>query len=102
MPRFFGSVTDSFPIIPIYFFVFIGVIFGSLAWLLDYKRGYIITLIFAISWGLNELMHFLYDSWAGGTLIFEVGGFIIIAMGLYVFVRFVKEHPRPEPVGEGM
>jgi len=68
---------------------------------MDYRRGYVITVIFAVTWGLNELFVFYSGSRAFGGLLFEIGGFAIIAMGLYVFARFVREHPRPELAGEG-
>lgn len=93
LPENIGITIEKIPIIPIYFFIFIGAIFSAIAYLLDYKRGYVIALISALSWGLNEGAIFYVDSRIPGAVFFAIGGILIIGMGMIVFSRFLKEYP---------
>lgn len=88
-----GSFGQSFPVIPVFFFVFIFAIFGSIAWFLDYNRLFITAFIMAACWFFNELFTFYDYSGAGKAVVFGVGGLLILILGISMFKRFIDSHP---------
>jgi len=71
--------------------VWIALIFGLLAYLLQFRRLFVYGLFFAGSelvWGIFGMPF--------GPLAHLVSGIIILAVGLVVLARFMKKYPKPE------
>jgi hypothetical protein len=85
---------------PLLLGLFFLVFFGIAAYFLEYKRLYLIAVMFALPepamaifrqfWGIN------LGFWA-----FAVPAAVVIVMGLVILLRFLQEHPAPAiPTGE--
>ncbi len=84
------------PGVPVYLFagMFVGAAIATIAWFNDYSRGYYIAVIYALCFGLGEYLN--------NFAIFWIGGLLVMALGVYLFIRFLKEHPKPgEESGNG-
>jgi hypothetical protein len=81
------------PGLPVFLFtgLFVGAAIATIAWFNDYPRGYYIAVIYALCFGLGEYMN--------NFAIFWIGGLLVMAPGVYLFVRFLKEHPKSETEG---
>lgn len=79
--------------LPVYLFagLFVGAAIATIAWFNDYPRGYYIAVIYALCFGLGEYV----DKFA----IFWIGGLLVMVPGVYLFIRFLKKHPRSEAEG---
>jgi hypothetical protein len=77
------------PGLPVFLFsgLFVGAAIATIAWFNDYPRGYYIAVIYALCFGLGEYL----DNFA----IFWIGGLLVMVPGVYLFIRFLKEHPKP-------
>jgi len=82
------------PGLPVFFFMglFVGASIVTIAWFNDYPRGYYIAVIYALCFGLVETL----DNFA----IFWIGGLLVMAPGVNLFVRFLNEHPKPAAESE--
>jgi hypothetical protein len=54
---------------------------------MDYTRGYLIAALYALAFGGKVLLH--------NPIVFVVAGIVGVLMGLAVFVRFLRTHPKP-------
>ena len=70
-------------------------VFGAMAYLLEYDRLYIVGVVYGIAIPAAELIGQIWHIDLG-PWIFLASGLIILAMGLVVFVRFVQSTPVPE------
>lgn len=70
-------------------------VFGAMAYLLEYDRLYIVGVVYGIAIPATELIGQIWHVDLG-PWIFLAAGLIILAMGLMVFVRFVRTTPIPE------
>jgi hypothetical protein len=77
------------PGLPVYLFagLFVGTVIATIAWFNDYPRGYYIAVIYALCFGLGEYLN--------NFAIFWIGGLLVMVPGVYLFIRFLKEHPKP-------
>jgi MFS family permease len=66
--------------------VMVGV--GLVSYFMDFTRGYLIAVFYAVGFGGAELL--------GNAMMFVLAAAVTIAMGLVVFVRFLREYPVPE------
>ena len=66
---------------------FIFLILGLSSYFMDYRRGYVIAALYALSFGGKVLSH--------NPIVFVVAGTAAILMGLAVFVRFLRTLPKP-------
>ena len=62
-------------------------ILGLASYFMDYRRGYVIAALYALGFGGSVLLH--------NSITFIVAGALGVLMGLVVFVRFVRTHPKP-------
>ena len=76
------------------------VVFGFMAYYLDYDRLYIYAPLWALSLPLGELLkaHFGLQN-AAHT--FFVTGSVPIVIGMYLFFRFLKHYPQPQEQPNG-
>jgi hypothetical protein len=65
------------------------VIFSIGSYLLEYSRGYLIGALYALAFGGTICLD--------QPLIFAMCGAIALLMGLMVFLRFMRSHPKPAP-----
>jgi len=79
-------------LIPLGYAVNMLVVFGAMAYFLQFERLYIIAVLMAIPLPLD---FFARDLWGLeiGIWAFTIPGLIIFVMGLVYFVRFIKEYP---------
>jgi hypothetical protein len=66
---------------------FLFLILGLSSYFMDYIRGYVIAALYALAFGGKVLFH--------NPIVFVVAGTVAILMGLAVFVRFLRTHPKP-------
>jgi len=62
-------------------------ILGLASYFTDYKRGYVIAALYALAFGGSVLLH--------NPITFIVAGTLAVLMGLAVFGRFLRAHPKP-------
>jgi hypothetical protein len=62
-------------------------IVGLASYFTDYTRGYVIAALYALAFGGKVLLH--------NPIMFIVAGMLAVVMGLVVFVRFLRTHPKP-------
>lgn len=74
-------------------------VFGAMAYLLEYDRLYIVGVIYGIAIPVVELIRQIGQVDAG-PWVFLAAGLIVLAMGVTVFARFVRTTPVPEREGE--
>lgn len=70
-------------------------VFGAMAYLLEYDRLYIVGVVYGIAIPVVELIRQIWHVDAG-PWTFLAAGLIILAMGVTVFVRFVQTTPVPD------
>ncbi|MGD8451796.1 MAG: hypothetical protein PVJ57_08260 [Phycisphaerae bacterium] len=88
----FGEALSPF-VSPVLLGVFFLLLFGVPAFILDYRRLYVIAVMFA----LPEVVRTLCREAGGldpGPLVFRAAGAaVVIAMGAVVLTRFLRSHP---------
>ena len=62
-------------------------IVGLGSYFTDYTRGYVIAALYALAFGGKVLLH--------NPITFIIAGMLAVLMGLVVFVRFLRTHPKP-------
>jgi len=70
--------------------VWIAVIFGLLAYYMDFRRLYLYGLLFAMS----EVLWGQFDK-PVGSITQTISGIAILLIGLFVLVRFLRKYPLP-------
>lgn len=70
--------------------VFIGSVMTCVAYFNDFKRGYYIAAIFALTFFASEAL---------GSATFWVAGTLVIIPGIILLGRFLAAHPRPTEEG---
>lgn len=89
----FGDIAPGWEyLIPLGYAVNMLVVFGAMAYYLQFERLYIIAVLMAIPLPLD----FLARDFLGleiGFWAFSIPGAIIVSMGLVYFVRFIREYP---------
>jgi hypothetical protein len=68
-------------------------ILGLASYFMDYTRGYVIAALYALAFGGTVLLH--------NPMTFIIAGMMAVLMGLVVFVRFLRTHPKPCDLGPG-
>jgi hypothetical protein len=81
---------------PLTEFIFIVLIFSLLAYLIDYNRFYLIGLAAGTGLFLADLLSNKTASILTATLPFGLAGIFLSVFGLILFVRFLKEYPKPD------
>ncbi len=84
-----GDSTTKPADIPVFVYVglFVGGLVAIITWFNDIPRGYYIAVVYALSFGLSEIL----DT----TMLFFIGGLLVIIPGVVFFARFLREHPEP-------
>lgn len=77
------------PISPI-MAISIALVFGLLAYYMDFRRLYAYGLLFA----MPELLRGLFGK-PTGPIVPTVSGIVILLVGLVVFMRFLRKYPLP-------
>ena len=72
---------------------FMFLILGLSSYFMDYRRGYVIAALYALAFGGKVLLH--------NPVVFVVAGTAAILMGLAVFLRFLRTHPKLSELGPG-
>jgi hypothetical protein len=72
---------------------FMFLILGLSSYFMDYRRGYVIAALYALAFGGKVLFH--------NPIVFVLAGTVAILMGLAVFVRFLRTHPKLSELGPG-
>ena len=72
---------------------FMFLILGLSSYFMDYRRGYVIAALYALSFGGKVLIH--------NPIVFVAAGAAAALMGLTVFVRFLRAHPKPASLEPG-
>jgi hypothetical protein len=70
------------------------VVFGAMGYFLDFERLYFIGLMYAITVPLNEVLITLAEFRIGPYLFFGFG-FLIVIVGVYILLRFLRNYPVP-------
>jgi len=68
-------------------------IVGLGSYFTDYTRGYVIAALYALAFGGKVLLH--------NPITFIIAGMLAVLMGLVVFVRFLRTHPKPSELEPG-
>jgi hypothetical protein len=68
-------------------------ILGLASYFMDYRRGYVIAVLYALAFGGTVLVH--------NPGMFVIAGLLAVLMGLVVFVRFLRTHPKPSEAEPG-
>ena len=68
-------------------------ILGLGSYFTDYTRGYVIAALYALGFGGKVLLH--------NPITFIIAGMLAVLMGLVVFVRFLRTHPKPSELEPG-
>ena len=100
-----GEAVSPF-VSPVLLGVFFLMLFGVPAFILDYRRLYVVALMFA----LPEVVRTVFREFWGldpGALVFRTAAAaIVIGMGATVLLRFLRAHPVPqgseEEMGDGV
>jgi len=66
---------------------FMFLIVGLSSYFTDYTRGYVIAALYALAFGGTVIVH--------NPITFIVAGVLAVLMGLAVFARFLRTHPKP-------
>jgi len=88
----FGQGLPWKVIIPIVYALNMLIVFGLGAYFLDFPRLYLIAVLFALSLPAEMLAN-TYLHVGIAFYAFAVPALIIVAMGLFYFVKFVRENP---------
>ena len=67
------------------------VVFGAMAWLLDFPRMYFIGIVFA---AVNVIRQYTRS-----PLVFLIAGLIVALPGAILLTRFVRRYPRAQQEG---
>ena len=70
--------------------IIIGLIFGAMAYFLDY----ILLALYGIMFMIGELVWGFFDTPAG-PLIMLIFGIIVLIIGIGTFIRFLNKYPLP-------
>jgi hypothetical protein len=65
--------------------IFVGGAMALVAYAKDFKRGYYIAVIYALTFLAAELLELPWAFWVGGALVF--------LPGVILFILFLKNHP---------
>lgn len=85
---------------PLLLGLFFLVFFGLAAYFLEYKRLYLIAIMFALPEPAGAIFRQLWGIELG-FLAFALPAAVVISMGLVILLRFLREHPAPTiPTGE--
>jgi hypothetical protein len=68
-------------------------ILGLASYFMQYMRGYVIAVLYAVAFGGKVLLH--------NPITFIVAGLVAVLMGLAVFVRFLRTHPKRSELKPG-
>ncbi len=75
--------------------LFLFSVFSLLAYFLDYSWLYLVALCFGVSEPLSVFLQKLLDAPYNNIIAFGVPALLIIISGIYFFVRFIRQYPRP-------
>ncbi len=81
--------------IALFWFLNALIVFGAMAYLLDFGRLYIIAFIFASPFPVFEVMKAYYSSPFNGLVGFVIPGLMVVALGAFILRRFLLEYPLP-------
>lgn len=73
--------------------VWVMLLFGLGSYLMEFSRGYWIGVLYALAFGGTTLLD--------GPALFAICGGILVLVGLAVFVRFLRTHPKPAELESG-
>jgi hypothetical protein len=83
-------------IFPLAYVVNMLLVFGLGAYFLDYPRLYIVAVMFALPIPLKILLRRMIGT-SGGYLTFMVPALIIVGMGIYCLLKFIRTYPVLSP-----
>lgn len=69
--------------------ILVALVFGLMAYFMDFRRLYAYGLLFAISMALTEALDKPI-----GPIAFSISGGIALLIGLVVLIRFIRKYPR--------
>ena len=91
-PRWFNSLIIGL--------LFTGVPLSLVAYFLDFPRLYIIAIQFGSTFFLLDLLGLIISEPFNLILTFVINGSIMIGIGSYFFIKFLKKYPSPKKEGE--
>jgi hypothetical protein len=72
------------------------IVFGGMAYFLDFDRMYLIGLLYALTVPFDQYVLTRLSDADLSYLAFFIPGLIVLAMGLIIFIRFLKQYPAPQ------
>lgn len=69
---------------------------GVVSYFLKFDRGYIIALLGGMIFFLTEIFYIFVGTPLDTILTYGIIGGIILSMGLFYFLRFLRKHPLPK------
>ena len=72
------------------------IVFGLVAYFLDYSRLYVIAVLFALTIPFLEILKLFFDSPFNVLIAFGLPGIIVIGIGVIYLYRFIKNYPLPK------
>lgn len=72
------------------------IVFGGMAYFLDFDRMYLIGLLYALAVPFDQYVLTRLSDADLSYLAFGIPGLIVLAMGLIIFIRFLKQYPAPQ------
>ena len=83
-------------IIPLIWFLNSVVVLGAMAYFLDVPRFYAHGVVFGLAMPLMIWPDVLWDNRLEPWIAFGIPGLIVMAVGIYKFILFLKTYPEPE------
>jgi hypothetical protein len=72
------------------------IVFGLVAYFLDYSRLYVIAVLFALTIPFLEILKLFFDSPFNVLIALGLPGIIVIGIGVIYLYRFIKNYPLPK------
>ncbi len=73
--------------------------FSIVAYYLDFRRLYIYALVCGCAMFFAELLYPIFGTPMESILAFGLSGGIIVAIGLWFLIKFLRKYPKPEKEG---
>ncbi len=71
------------------------IVFGGMAYFLDFDRLYLIGLLYALTVPFDQYVLTRLSDANLGYLAFGIPALIVLAIGITIFIRFLKQYPAP-------
>ncbi len=90
-----GTLNILQPAIPIIIGLIVLLICGIIAFVLNYNRMYLYSLLITGSFAISELTIHKTGLISNGAFAWLISGIIILVIGIYYLFEFIKKYPKP-------